>query len=120
MREKLLGAWGEARAAEYLEKKGYRILSRGYQTRFGEIDLIAADAKFLAFVEVKTRKDDDFAEAWESVGARKRARIRRTAEIWLYVYPAELQPRFDVIEVYAPAGVRTKNPEIRHWEDAFQ
>ena len=120
MRKKLIGAWGEACAAEYLKTKGYRLLSQGYRTRFGEIDLIVADAAFVVFVEVKTRKDDDFAEAWESVGERKRGRLRRTAEIWLLAHPTGHQPRFDVIEIYAPHGVDTKNPEIRHWEDAFQ
>ena len=120
MKRKLIGAWGEACAAEYLKTKGYQVVSQGYRTRFGEIDLIAVDDTFVAFVEVKTRKDDDFAEAWESVGERKRARIRRTAEIWLLQHASEHQPRFDVIEIYAPQGADTKQPEIRHWEDAFQ
>ena len=53
---KLLGAWGEATAAEYLRKKRYKILANGYHSRFGEIDLIAADRKYLIFVEVKLRK----------------------------------------------------------------
>ena len=120
MRQKLLGAWGEARAAEYLRGKGYRLLSLGYRTRYGEIDLIAANAQFVAFVEVKTRRDAGFAEAREFVDGRKRERIRATAEMWLSEHATELQPRFDVIELYAPEGVDTKNPKIRHWEDAFR
>ena len=43
---KLLGRWGEALAAEELRKKGWRILAAGYRSRFGEIDLIAADPAF--------------------------------------------------------------------------
>ena len=40
--------------------------------------------------------------------------------LWLSLHPTEKQPRFDVIEIYAPEGLATRRPEIRHWEDAFQ
>jgi putative endonuclease len=45
--------------------------------------------------------------------------VRTTAQIWLNSGGAELQPRFDVVEVYAPDGVRTREPEIIHIENAF-
>ncbi len=117
---KLSGAWGEALAAEYLRKKRFKLLASGYRCRFGEIDLIAADRKYLVFVEVKTRKSGDFAKAREYVDFRKQNRIRTTASMYLSQYPTNLQPRFDVIEIYAPDGVNTLHPEINHLEDAFQ
>lgn len=117
---KLAGAWGEALAAEYLRKKQYKILASGYRCRFGEIDLIAQNRKFLAFVEVKTRKSADFAPAREYVDKRKQDRIRLTASLYLSENPTNLQPRFDVIEVYAPEGTSTIHPQINHMEDAFQ
>ena len=46
----LLGAWGEALAAEYLRKKRYNILASGYRCRYGEIDLIATNRTYLVFV----------------------------------------------------------------------
>lgn len=116
----MTGAWGEAIAAEYLKKKHYRLISTGYRTRFGEIDLIVCNRQFLVFVEVKLRKTDQFAQAKEFVDLRKQSRLITTAEIYLSQNPTELQPRFDVIEVYAPDGVNTKNPVINHLEDAFQ
>lgn len=116
----ILGAWGEAKAAEYLKKKHYRILSTGYRTRFGEIDIIAANKTFLAFVEVKLRKSDSFAQALEFVDVRKQNRLRTTASLFLAENPTKLQPRFDVIEVYAPQGTRTDTVEINHIEDAFE
>lgn len=119
-RNNLAGAWGETQAAEYLRKKKYKLLAAGYRCRFGEIDLIAADRKYLIFVEVKTRKDGDFAMAREFVDAHKQARIRSTAEMYLAQNPTHLQPRFDVIEVYAPQGIETKNPQINHLEGAFE
>ena len=116
---KLSGAWGEALAAEYLRSKRYRIIAAGYSCRFGEIDLIAADRKYLVFVEVKLRKTPNFAKAMEYVDRRKQDRIRVTASMYLSQNPTQLQPRFDVIEIYAPEGVQTKRPTINHLEDAF-
>lgn len=116
----LLGAWGETLAAEYLRKKRYKVIAAGYYCRFGEIDLIAANRKNLIFVEVKTRKDGDFALAREFVDTRKQARIRSTAEMYLSQNPTRLQPRFDVIEVYAPQGTQTQDPQINHLEGAFE
>ena len=119
-RNNIAGAWGESVAAEYLLKKKYKLLAAGYRCRFGEIDLIVSDKKYLVFVEVKLRKSDGFASAMEFVDSRKQARIRTTAELYLSQNPTELQPRFDVIEVYAPEGVETRKPKINHLEDAFQ
>ena len=119
-RSSLTGPWGEALAAEYLRKKRYAVLASNYRCKFGEIDLIAANRKFLVFVEVKLRKTTQFGEAREFVTAEKQRRIRTTAMLWLQNNPDRRQPRFDVIEIYAPQGVETPAPEIIHWEDAFQ
>ena len=116
----LAGAWGESLAAEFLRKKRYRLLASGYRSRYGEIDLIVCDKTYLVFVEVKLRKTDSFAQAREFVDFRKQNRIRTTAAVYLSQNPTELQPRFDVIEIYAPAGTATKKPIINHLEDAFQ
>ena len=117
---KILGAWGEAQAAEYLRKKKYRLVAMNYTCRYGEIDVIVANRKFLVFVEVKLRKSDAFARAAEHVDYHKQNRIRTTAEMYLSENPTDLQPRFDVIEIYAPEGTATLHPAINHLEDAFQ
>ncbi len=119
-RNNLVGAWGEALAADYLRHKHYQLVASGYRSRFGEIDLIVKDRKYLVFVEVKLRKNASFASASEYVDRRKQDRIRVTASIYLSHNPTELQPRFDVIEIYASEGMETRKPEIRHMEDAFQ
>ena len=119
-RSKLTGAWGEAFAAEYLRKKHYKLVAAGYHCRFGEIDLIVKDRKYLVFVEVKLRKSGEFAAAREYVDRKKQDRIRVTASMYLSQNPTSLQPRFDVIEIYAPQGMETIHPEIVHMEDAFQ
>ena len=116
----LRGAMGEALAAEYLRKKKYTLVAAGYRTRFGEIDLIVTNKKFLVFVEVKTRKNSNFAEAKEYVDRRKQDKLRATAAYYLSVNPTKLQPRFDVIEIYLPQGTASQEPQILHMEGAFQ
>lgn len=116
---RLLGRWGEARAADWLRAKGYQILASGYRCRFGEIDLIAKNEKYICFTEVKLRNSAGFAAAREFVDRRKQERVRLTAEHYLSEHPSALQPRFDVAEVYAPAGISTKNPRIIYLENAF-
>ena len=119
-RNNLVGAWGEGVAAEYLRKKRFTLDAMNYRSRFGEIDIVAHDRKYLVFVEVKLRKSDSFAAAAEYVDFRKQNRLKTTAQLYLAENPTKLQPRFDVIEIYAPQGIDTEKPVINHMEDAFQ
>ena len=116
----LSGAWGEALAARYLQRKRYAIVATNFRSRFGEIDLIVSNRKYLVFVEVKLRKTAKFASAMEYVDRNKQDRLRITASMYLAKFPTEKLTRFDVIEIYAPDGTATKKPEIIHMEDAFQ
>ncbi len=121
MKKTELGAWGEQLAAERLEADGYRITDRNFRCRMGEIDLVACRGEELVFVEVKLRKDASHGEAREYVTAGKQRKLRLTAEYYLAARPRaqELQPRFDVIEIYAPQG--PEGPaEIRRLENAFE
>ena len=119
MDAKARGEWGESVALEYLKKKGYSAVTKRFRTRFGEVDIIAKNKEFIVFVEVKTRKNASFAHAREYVGKAKQSKLRATANIWLGSHKTGLQPRFDVVEVYAPLGERTESPEIIHIENAF-
>lgn len=116
---KLLGRWGEALVAEDLRKKGCVLVAAGWHCRLGELDLIAEDGKYLRFVEVKLRKNARFAQAREAVDAGKQARLRAAAQLYLAQHPTRLQPRFDVVEVYAPEGTATREPRIIYIENAF-
>ncbi len=113
------GKWGEDRAAEYLCCKGFNIVDANWKCRFGEIDLIAEDGTYLCFVEVKERKNAAYGPAAAFVDRRKQEKLRATAELYLAWHPTDLQPRFDVIEVYAPQGEHTARPEIIHLENVF-
>lgn len=119
MKNELIGHWGESLAAEYLQKKRYRLIGANYRCRMGEIDLIAEKGRFIVFVEVKLRRSSAFAEAREFVDRRKQERILTAASLYLSQHETEKQPRFDVIEIYAPDGMATAKPSITHLEDAF-
>lgn len=107
------GHWAETVAAAMLALSGYRILERRCRTPVGEIDLIAARRRRIAFVEVKVRGSTEEA-AW-SLGPRQRARIARAAEYWLARRPAFAghDVGFDVVLV-APWS------RPRHLRDAFR
>ena len=113
-----LGQYGEEQAVHFLRRKGYRIVERNFRCRQGEIDIIARRRNILAFVEVKLRRDDRFAAAREFVTSAKQRRILAAASLYLAQCGEDLQPRFDVIEVYAPDGERGPIT-INHLENAF-
>lgn len=117
---RLLGAFGEDAACAYLKRRGYKLVGRNFSCRLGEIDIIAQKGSFIVFAEVKLRKNAAHGEAREFVTPRKQRRVILAAELWLSQHRTRLQPRFDVIEVYAPQGLETKKPEINHIEDAYQ
>ena len=107
---KIIGAWGEALAAEYLKKKRYKLVACGYKSRFGEIDLIMKDREYLVFVEVKYRKDDYFGLPREAVNYNKQRKIRQVATV--YINQNELFDkvvRFDVVEILGDQVVLIKN-----------
>ena len=112
----MIGSDGESAAAAYLRRKQYKIIGMNYTCRFGEIDIIAQKGEYIVFVEVKTRKNEDFAMAREFVTYAKQQRIMKTAMLWLQQQDTDLQPRFDVIEVIGE-GIGRK---LRHIENAFE
>lgn len=114
-----LGRWGEALAAEWLERQGCVLVAANWRCRFGEIDLIVRDGDFLCFVEVKLRKNKNYGQAGEFVDLRKQRKLTTTAQLYLSWHPTQLQPRFDVVEIYAPQGRDTPRPIVRRIENAF-
>jgi putative endonuclease len=112
---RLLGQRGERQAARWLRRQGYRILVRGYRTPRGEIDLIARDGDTLVFVEVKTRREGEPAEA---VTPEKEQRLCLAALEFLKRHRLmEARSRFDVVALVWPEASRT--PAIEHIRNAF-
>ena len=115
------GAAGEVLAARFLRNRGYDILTGNYRTRLGEIDIIAADKQYIAFVEVKTRQPGALYAPREAVTVSKQNKIIQTAALYLKGHPDEKrQPRFDVVEVVTTAGDPLAAAEIHHLQNAFE
>lgn len=116
MDKHLIGDYGEYVALQYLRYHGYRILSANFRCKFGEIDIVAEDRKYICFVEVKTRSENNYFSAAEAVDFSKRSKIISTANLYLRHYHRKRQPRFDIIEVY----FKDDEPDsINHIENAF-
>jgi len=98
------GARGEAVAAEYLKKKGYRIIKRNYHAGIhGEIDIIAEDGPYIVFAEVKLRSDTPvqrrFGRPSDSINSKKKKALYAAANNYMNRYAVTLSPRIDVIEL---------------------
>lgn len=94
-----IGKSGENFVCSYLEKQGYSIAVRNYRIRGGEIDIIAENGDYIAFVEVKTRKPDSLVSGYEAIDSRKKGLIIKTAADYCCKHPTVLQPRFDIAQV---------------------
>ena len=115
--KKTLGSDGEAFAAEFLRKKGYRIIAKNYKTSIGEIDIVAKDGDTLVFFEVKTRTSESFGYPFEAVNDHKRRKIKNVALLFLKKMKEEVPARFDVLSISIAENGRK---EITHIQDAFE
>lgn len=116
-----LGRLGERLAAEHFERLGYRVLSRNHRTRFGELDLVLADAEeaTIVFCEVKTSRLGSGAP-WDRLGPDKQLQVRRMAAAWLTDVddrPRAAELRFDAVGVTIDA--RGQLVRLDHLEAAF-
>lgn len=110
------GRLGEERVCEYLTGRGYRIVSRNFRIKGGEIDIIAENGDYIVFVEVKSRKPDSMVGGFEAVNRRKQGLVIRAAAEYLRRNPSMLQPRFDTAQVTVADGVAQ---EVDYLENAY-
>ena len=112
------GDRGEQIAGQYMKSKGFRVARYNFRCRFGEIDLVLESKEYIVFLEVKLRKNASFASAAEFVNASKQRKLRLTANYYLQRVNSALNPRFDVLEIYAPDGMNAPM-KFNHIENAF-
>ena len=112
-----LGKSGEDVAVEYLKKKRYKIVNKGFRFLRGEIDIIAYDGDTLVFIEVKTRKSPRFTLPEESVTPAKRKQLRRVAQGYLLLeHIQDVECRFDVLSL---SYDELEGYTVKHITDAF-
>lgn len=112
--KKEFGDYGENLVEDYLKDKSYEILARNYRKPFGEIDIVAKLSDMIVFVEVKTRKNSNFASPAEAVTPSKQRKIIQASQAFLIENNmTDFFMRFDVAEVITDVG------EINYIENAF-
>lgn len=95
-----LGGRGERLALQFLRRRGYKIITRNFSCRFGEIDIVARQGKATVFVEVKTRSSCEFGLPEESVRREKIKHLLRCAQFYIKNYAEpEGNFRFDIVSI---------------------
>lgn len=103
----------ETLALAFLKARGLTLLERNFRCRMGEIDLVMRDGASIVFVEVRLRSPGAYANAAESIDARKQKRIVATAGFYL-AGRAEAPCRFDCVLLE-----QANNDSIRWIKSAF-
>lgn len=106
---KQTGDTGELLAAEFLENKGLRILESNVRTRFGEIDIIAADKKTVVIVEVRAKNTNFSGLPIETVNYKKQQKVLKMARWYLSENKIRGDARIDVV------GITFGNPPQIQW-----
>ena len=99
------GREAEARAAAYLQSQGLRILARNWRCRFGELDLVAADAATIVFAEVRSRASRAFGGAAASIDYAKRRKLIAAANLFLSARGLDAPCRFDALLIEGDGGI---------------
>ena len=113
MKNQKTGEYGEVLAKEYLEKLEHTIVTTNFRyKKLGEIDIVSKKDGVLHFVEVKTRKNDNYGYPFEAVNLKKLAKIIKVAEVFRDQYNfTSLNYRFDIVSI-------TLNPKkIEYFEN---
>jgi putative endonuclease len=111
-----LGQWGEEKAADYLRGEGYVVRHRDWKFGHRDLDLVAMDGMTLVFVEVKTRRNNDFSEPEQAVDWRKMRNLAIAANAYVKMYRLDFDIRFDIVSV---VGTSYDASEVHHIKDAF-
>lgn len=111
-----IGNIGEDFTAEFLKKKGCRILERNFTIKGGEIDIIAQKGNLIHFVEVKSRKSRPLSSGEEAITQGKISHIIKAAKAYISQNEIELSCIFDVAVVEIDNGSVT---DFKYIQRAF-
>jgi len=110
-----LGKEGEDEASAYLVRQGYEILHRNWRSGKKELDIVAIKDEELTVVEVKTRRNTEFAQAYDAVNEQKIKRIVLATNTYLKKFQLDMPVHFDIITLVGNTGSFT----IEHIKEAF-
>lgn len=99
--KRVVGAEWELAAQKYLMDNGYEILVTNFRCRIGEIDIIAKNDGYFAFVEVKYRKNSIMGDPFDAINVKKQNTIKKVACYYLLCHdqPENAPCRFDAVGI---------------------
>ncbi len=109
-----LGHWGEEKAAQYLISKGYSIMDRNWKLGKRDLDIVAYKNGEIVFVEVKTRRNDNFLRPEQAIDYKKSRSISYAIKGYLNYH--RINARFHV-DVIAITGTNDEDCVINHLEN---
>lgn len=111
----LIGETCEEQAANFLKKRGYKILQRNFRTKFGELDIVAKEKDTVVFLEVKGRSNFSRGLPQEAINNFKRRKIAKCALLFLKKNNlTDSKARFDVVSINTNVG------EVKLFKNAFE
>ena len=113
LHNRTLGQQGEALAADYLAARGYKIIERNFRAGHQELDIIAEQADILHFVEVKTRRTDQYGLGENAMHKRKLVSLLQAIDAYLDRFDKEPEWQLDLIVVELQMKGQ---PQIIHYE----
>lgn len=111
------GKWGEQIAAEYLQKKGYRIMFRDWKIGHRDLDIIAKQNDVVVIVEVRTRRNNHFGDTEMTIDRQKIRNICIASNAFVKRLRIDNEIRFDIIAI---TGTPEIGYTINHIEDALK
>lgn len=116
------GERAESLAVDHLQREGFRIVMTNFTVPVGrdrrgaqktaEVDIIALEGSTLCFIEVKARRNIDFAPATANIDLRKRRQIIRAARAFRRIFDIRgIRTRYDAVAIVWPD---CGNPAIEH------
>lgn len=101
------GRLAEARAAAFLEGKGFTVIERNWRTPWCEIDIIAKKDDTVYFVEVKYRRTKTSGGGMDYITTAKHNQMKRAAESWLQQHPTVSDYALSCVELSGPVMLVT-------------
>lgn len=119
MTRKALGALSETLACKYLTTSGYKIITRNYRSRFGEIDIVASKNGLMTFIEVRSRRGGYAGYAEASFSSKKLYKIKLLSQIYMLEkgYYDTVLYRCDGICIHYTYSL--KKAHLKHYKNIF-
>ena len=111
------GRWGEQAAIIYLLKNGFKIITQNWRSKYGEIDIIAQNDQCLVFVEVKTRRGNQYGYPEDAITLKKRSHLVNSALDYIEQNHIVNDWRIDIIAIQKDMNQQIK---IEWFQDAIR